>query len=1290
MVPSRDPIGRTRLFRVLSIVAVAAALGCGDDDSAANAGSDGGSEDGGAYESRTDGGAVPDEPDSGAPADGGRDAGADSGAGSKDACVDACDSGATRCTDNAVEHCGVGDDGCREWQVKKKCGAKELCATSAGAAACKPGCAGDADCDGVLTAADCDDGDPELLAKSGDADCDGVLTEADCDDGEPGLLAVSGDADCDGVLTAADCDDGDPELLAVSGDADCDGVLTAADCDDGDPELLAVSGDADCDGVLTAADCDDSDSGLGAMALDMDCDGAITGHDCDDADDGVGFDPLDYDCDGIPTLLDCADKNAAIGADPADADCNGAPDIVTFEKANYADASMSENQDCISSQVCVTRGDDSGLYNAVVDSGYADGAPSDVEFAAGYVGQASTPGSWRSAIRNPTWWPFQPVAMHLVTDDLFFNVLDYRWTGQSDGGGFAWARAEATIFEKQDLADPTLAANQDCVVPGVCLTRGNSQGLYNAAAEQGFAAQSPAGTEWAPNATAQSAAGDYTTFTAATGNSPPSMEDKVMSLHVLGTDLYYDVVLSAWSTGNAGGGFKYTRSRALVVGCTDSGAANYDARATVDDGYCGDWQRVTIPSDPDTSDPANRDCLTPDVCLTRGSTEGLYNAASETTYDDGTSPAGTFWAASDTASAAYDDYTDWVDAMDGCPPCNNNQTLSLSIPVAGRAWDIVVVRFPGNDSGGGITYLRREVVLSNTCGNNTPEVGEQCDDGNSDETDGCLSNCLLPGCGNGVAESEEECDDGPANSQISGANCRLDCTLAGCGDGIVDPGEGCDDRGTSDGNGCDASCQTEQGWTCSGAPSSCDTICGDGLTLGTEQCDDGGNDSGDGCSPVCIREECGNGILDPGEGCDDRGTSDGNGCDANCQTEQGWTCSGAPSSCDTICGDGLTRGSEQCDDGGTAPGDGCSPVCIQEECGNGIVDPLDDCDDGNAVSGDGCENDCTLGCGSHSGAALGAVRASDGQCILTFNKPSSVAAARNTCHALAGELVTVSSADENSAIANFADYVGRSVWIGYSDQETEGTFEWFSGSSSTYTMWNPGEPNNSGGAEDCTEVNDSGRWNDNRCGASYPFVCETLCGNGTLDTGEVCDDGPANSNDPGSSCRTNCTTSAACGDGILDVGEDCDDGNQTDGDGCAADCTLACGAGLGADAATMSPTDGACFLLYRAAVDFDTAKNICTNAGGHLVTVSDAAENSALQDLQQSATVGTAWIGFTDSASEGTFVWLSAETPSYTNWRSGEPNNAGQAGEDCASLIEDGGWNDVNCENPLPYYCEVP
>ena len=68
------------------------------------------------------------------------------------------------------------------------------------------------------------------------------------------------------------------------------------------------------------------------------------------------------------------------------------------------------------------------------------------------------------------------------------------------------------------------------------------------------------------------------------------------------------------------------------------------------------------------------------------------------------------------------------------------------------------------------------------------------------------------------------------------------------------------------------------------------------------------------------------------------------------------------------------------------------------------------------------------------------------------------------------------------------------------------------------------------------------------------------CGNGVLDPGEECDNGPANG--PGEACKANCVADV-CGDGDKGPEEECDEGpdNGPDG-GCSAECAInpsACG-----------------------------------------------------------------------------------------------------------------------------------
>ena len=96
-----------------------------------------------------------------------------------------------------------------------------------------------------------------------------------------------------------------------------------------------------------------------------------------------------------------------------------------------------------------------------------------------------------------------------------------------------------------------------------------------------------------------------------------------------------------------------------------------------------------------------------------------------------------------------------------------------------------------------------------------------------------------------------------------------------CGNSVTEEGETCDDGGTTGGDGCSATCQTET------------PVCGNSIVEYLEQCDDGGTTPGDGCSATCQIENpvCGNGVIESGEQCDDNNTNAGDGCSATCQTE---------------------------------------------------------------------------------------------------------------------------------------------------------------------------------------------------------------------------------------------------------------------------------------------------------------------------------------------------------------------------------------------------------------------
>ena len=140
---------------------------------------------------------------------------------------------------------------------------------------------------------------------------------------------------------------------------------------------------------------------------------------------------------------------------------------------------------------------------------------------------------------------------------------------------------------------------------------------------------------------------------------------------------------------------------------------------------------------------------------------------------------------------------------------------------------------------------------------------------------GLMNSAYAVHCGDGFVDipAGEQCDDG---NTVDGDGCSANCTIEPmCGDGIVNNGEACDDGNNMDGDGCSANCTIE-------------AYCGDGILNDGEQCDDGNNVDFDGCSSNCtIEPYCGDGKLDPGEQCDDGNNTDGDGCSAMCETEKG-------------------------------------------------------------------------------------------------------------------------------------------------------------------------------------------------------------------------------------------------------------------------------------------------------------------------------------------------------------------------------------------------------------------
>jgi hypothetical protein len=110
------------------------------------------------------------------------------------------------------------------------------------------------------------------------------------------------------------------------------------------------------------------------------------------------------------------------------------------------------------------------------------------------------------------------------------------------------------------------------------------------------------------------------------------------------------------------------------------------------------------------------------------------------------------------------------------------------------------------------------------------------------------------------------------------------------------------------------------------------------------------------------------------------------------------------------------------------------------------------------------------------------------------------------------------------------------------------------------------------------------------------------------------------------------------------------------------------------------------------------AKKFCEEeqqVPAHLVEIDSAEENIAiLAEIHRQNFVSRGiyfWLGITDRHSEGDWVLESTgKSVVFTDWNSGEPNNAGASGsENCAFINDEYKWNDCKCEQASPWLTAI-
>jgi len=125
-----------------------------------------------------------------------------------------------------------------------------------------------------------------------------------------------------------------------------------------------------------------------------------------------------------------------------------------------------------------------------------------------------------------------------------------------------------------------------------------------------------------------------------------------------------------------------------------------------------------------------------------------------------------------------------------------------------------------------------------------------------------------------------------------------------------------------------------------------------------------------------------------------------------------------------------------------------------------------------------------------------------GVCYYFSTTQSTWFEAYNECNAMGSSLLSIDNKGEEFLINLHLtfQYKNSTYWTSGSDVESEGHFKWTAtGQQFQYTNWCKGQPDNSGGFEDCVHIHHTNKiscWNDFGCksntiwGLPLYFICE--------------------------------------------------------------------------------------------------------------------------------------------------------------------------------------------------------